>query len=120
MLPEVGDEVSWWPSSRTTSTVRWSSAAYSTASTPCPKGRSTLIDAGTGEVNRRSLVSRKGHRLDLADASGNEGIRAATTDDKLTLVLDHSGATITLHADGKVEIKGTRASPSTRPTPISP
>lgn len=73
-----------------------------------PKGPVDLIDAGTGEVNRRSLVSRKGHRLDLADASGNEGIRAATTGDKLTLVLDHSGATITLHADGKVEIKGTQ------------
>ncbi|MFT4216070.1 MAG: VgrG-related protein [Micropruina sp.] len=73
-----------------------------------PRGPVDLIDGGTGQVNRRSLVSRKGHRLDLLDASGNEGIRAATTDDKLTLVMDHGGTTITVHADGKVKIEGTQ------------
>ncbi len=71
-------------------------------------GPADLVDGGTGEINRRSLVSRKGHRLDLMDAAGNEGIRATTTGDKLTLVMDHGGATITVHADGKVKIEGSQ------------
>lgn len=73
-----------------------------------PRGPVDLLDGGTGTVNRRSFVSRRGHRLDLLDASGKEGIRAATADDKLTLVLDHTGTTITVHADGKVVIEGTQ------------
>ncbi|MBK8461059.1 MAG: VgrG-related protein, partial [Micropruina sp.] len=73
-----------------------------------PSGPVDLVDGGTGAINRRSLVSRRGHRLDLVDADGKEGIRAATTDGKLTLVMDHSGTTITLHADGKVVIEGSQ------------
>ena len=42
------------------------------------------------------------------DASGKEGVRVATTEEKLKLIMDHSGTTITLHADGKVVIEGTR------------
>ncbi|MFT4295581.1 MAG: VgrG-related protein [Micropruina sp.] len=72
------------------------------------RGPVDLVDGGTGQVNRRSLTSRNGHRLDLMDASGNEGIRATTSGDKLTLVMDHGGATITVHADGKVKIEGTQ------------
>ena len=42
------------------------------------------------------------------DASGKEGVRVSTTDEKLKLIMDHSGTTITLHADGKVVIEGTQ------------
>jgi phage protein D/phage baseplate assembly protein gpV len=73
-----------------------------------PNGPVDLVDGGTGRINRRSMVSRLGHRVDLVDASGKEGVRVATTDEKLRLIMDHSGTTITLHADGKVVIEGTQ------------
>jgi phage protein D/phage baseplate assembly protein gpV len=73
-----------------------------------PRGPMDLVDGGTGHINRRSMVSRLGHRVDLVDASGKEGVRIATTDEKLKLIMDHSGTTITLHADGKVVIEGTQ------------
>ena len=73
-----------------------------------PRGPVDLVDGGTGMINRRSLTSRLGHRVDLVDASGKEGIRATTTDEKLTFIMDHSGAKITLHADGKVVIEGSQ------------
>ncbi len=73
-----------------------------------PRGPVDLVDGGTGRINRRSMVSRLGHRVDLVDASGKEGVRVATTDEKLKLIMDHSGTTITLHADGKVVIEGTQ------------
>jgi uncharacterized protein involved in type VI secretion and phage assembly len=73
-----------------------------------PSGPMDLVDGGTGRINRRSMVSRLGHRVDLVDASGKEGVRVATTDEKLKLIMDHSGTVITLHADGKVVIEGTQ------------
>jgi len=73
-----------------------------------PRGPVDLVDGGTGRINRRSMVSRLGHRVDLVDASGKEGVRVTTTDEKLKLIMDHSGTTITLHADGKVVIEGTQ------------
>ena len=73
-----------------------------------PSGPVDLVDGGTGRINRRSWVSRLGHRLDLVDASGKEGVRVATTGEKLKLIMDHSGTTITLHADGKVLIEGSQ------------
>lgn len=73
-----------------------------------PRGPVDLVDGGTGMINRRSFTSRLGHRVDLVDATGKEGIRATTTDEKLTLIMDHSGATITVHADGKVVIEGSQ------------
>ena len=49
-----------------------------------PTGPADLVDGGSGAVNRRSLVSRRGHRIDLLDADGKtEGVRLATTGDKL-------------------------------------
>jgi phage protein D/phage baseplate assembly protein gpV len=73
-----------------------------------PRGPTDLVDGGTGKINRRSMVSRLGHRVDLVDASGKEGVHVTTTDEKLKLIMDHSGTTITLHADGKVVIEGTQ------------
>ena len=72
-------------------------------------GQGDLVDGGTGAVRRRSMVSRRGHRLDLLDADGqSEGVRVATKDDKLVLDLDHVGTTVTVHADGKVLVEGSR------------
>ena len=72
-------------------------------------GPADLVDAGSGAVNRRSLVSRLGHRLDLLDQSGRkDGIRLATTDDKLLLDLDAGQTKLTVHADGTVLVEGSR------------
>ena len=73
-----------------------------------PSGPVDVVDGGTGQINRRSLVSRAGHRLDLLDGGGKEGVRVATSDDRLNLVLDHAGTKITVHADGKVLIEGSQ------------
>ena len=47
--------------------------------------------------------------MDLLDADGKtEGVRVATTGDKLLVNLDHTKTQITVHADGKVLIEGTQ------------
>ncbi|KAA2258087.1 VgrG-related protein [Solihabitans fulvus] len=53
-----------------------------------------LIDSA-GKVNRRSLVSRKGHRLELVDGlTGPPGVRVASGDDRLEIRLDDAKKTI--------------------------
>ncbi len=73
-----------------------------------PRARWIWSTAAPARINRRSMVSRLGHRIDLVDASGKEAVRVATTGEKLKLIMDHTGTTITLHADGKVSIEGTQ------------
>lgn len=73
-----------------------------------PAGPVDLVDSGSGAINRRSMVSRAGHRIDLLDKDGNEGIRLTTKDEKFLLHLDKTNTTITVHADGKVLIEGSQ------------
>ncbi|HET6359698.1 VgrG-related protein [Streptomyces sp.] len=49
-----------------------------------------LIDKTTGKVNRRSIVSRSGHRVELLDARapGPSGLRLRTADERLEVFLD--------------------------------
>ncbi|GAB1336804.1 VgrG-related protein [Streptomyces sp. E-15] len=49
-----------------------------------------LIDSTTGRVNRRSFVSRSGHRVELLDARapGPSGLRLRTGDQRLEVFLD--------------------------------
>jgi hypothetical protein len=64
------------------------------------------VDGGSGAINRRSLVSRLGHRIDLLDQDGRkEGIALATGDGKHTFTLDATGSSVTLHSDGSVTIE---------------
>ena len=107
VLPEVGDEVLVAFEQNDVNRPVVVGGLFNGVDT-MPAGPVTLVDGGTGAINRRSITSRLGHRIDLMDASGNEGIRATTTGDKLKLVMDHTGATITLHADGTVVIEGTK------------
>ncbi|GAA1432249.1 VgrG-related protein [Microlunatus lacustris] len=73
------------------------------------QGPIDLVDGGSGAVNRRSMVSRQGHRLDLLDQAGHkEGVRVATADDTLVIDLDQVGTTVTVHADGKVLVEGSK------------
>ncbi|MET9663443.1 VgrG-related protein [Streptomyces sp. NPDC006510] len=56
-----------------------------------------LVDPTSGKVNRRSLVSRSGNRLELLDAPrGPSGVRIATGDKRLDVMLDEKRGEITL------------------------
>jgi len=91
------------------------------------------VDLTTGgHLNRQSLVSREGHRLELLDAPDRRasGVRLKSGDSNLTVYLDESenhislssgkggtpdgkeitvggGASVTISGDGKVSIVGT-------------
>ena len=79
---------------------------YNGIDTP-PTGGPPLIDGSSGAVNRRSMVSRRGHRIDLIDEDGRtEGITLSTTGDKLQLKMDSVDTKITVHSDGKILIEG--------------
>lgn len=55
-----------------------------------------LVDR-SGKVNRRSLVSRKGNRLELLDGTQVSGVRIATGDKQLEVVLDERGKSLELN-----------------------
>jgi uncharacterized protein involved in type VI secretion and phage assembly len=66
-----------------------------------------LVDSGSGAVNRRSMVSRRGHRIDLLDQDGKkEGIVVRSGDDKVRIEMDSTGMKITVHSDGTVLVEG--------------
>lgn len=68
-----------------------------------------LVDGGTGAINRRSMVSRLGHRIDLLDQGGNaEGVLVESKDAKLSLRLDGPKTAVTVHSDGTVVIEGSK------------
>ncbi|MBQ6640707.1 MAG: VgrG-related protein [Saccharopolyspora sp.] len=54
-----------------------------------------LVDRRTGKVNRRSLVSRKGHRLELIDGmQGPPGVRIASGNKRLEVRMDERGRSV--------------------------
>jgi uncharacterized protein involved in type VI secretion and phage assembly len=107
-LPEVGDEVLVGFEQQDFDRPVVLGGLYNGIDT-MPQGPNDLVDGGSGAINRRSLVSRKGHRIDLLDQDGSkEGVRIASSDEKLLVHLDSTGTTITIHADGKVLIEGTQ------------
>ena len=68
-----------------------------------------LVDAHTGQVGGRRLVSRTGHRLDLVEtATGDDAVRLVTGDDKHHVELDRRGSKVTVHSDGTVLIEAPR------------
>ena len=65
-----------------------------------------LVDKGSGAVNRRSIVSRTGHRLEMVEAAnGPQGVKVVTGDGKLTLDLDQKQTRITVRSDGTVTVE---------------
>lgn len=108
VLPEVGDEVLLGFEQGDLGRPYVLGGLYNGIDKPSAKGPG-LIDGGTGAVNRRSLVSRLGHRIDLLDDSAKAtGITVATGDDALTLNLDAEATRITVHSDGSIVIEGAR------------
>jgi hypothetical protein len=70
-------------------------------------GGIAVVDSGSGAINRRSFISRNGHRIDVLDDSGKtEGIDVQTGDGKLRVTLDAVGTKVTVHSDGTVKIDG--------------
>lgn len=64
-----------------------------------------LIDDASGAVNRRSIVSRRGHRIDLNDQDGRtEGVELATGDGALQIAMDATGRSVEVHSSGTVSI----------------
>ncbi len=108
VVPEVGDEVMVAFEQGDVRRPYVLGGLFNGVDTP-RAGGVALIDSGSGAVNRRSLVSRRGHRLDLLDQDGRtEGISITSADDALRLVLDATGTAVTVHSDGTVLVEGSR------------
>jgi phage protein D len=106
IVPEVGDEVLVLFEQGDIRRPYVVGGLYNGIDSP-PAGDPALIDSGSGAVNRRSVVSRRGHRIDLIDEDGRtEGISLTTTGGKLRLVMDSVGTAVTLHSDGTVLVEG--------------
>lgn len=67
-----------------------------------------LIDGSTGAVKRRGFVSKQGHRLVFLDDDSKSGIAMCTADDKFRIALKQSDTTISIAADGTVQISGSQ------------
>ena len=81
---------------------------YNGVDTP-KAGPNDVVDSGSGEINRRSFVSRRGHRIDFLDQAGQaDGVTISTGDSKLKLQLDAVGTTLTIHSDGTVVVEGSQ------------
>jgi uncharacterized protein involved in type VI secretion and phage assembly len=105
VLPEVGDEVLVAFEQGDVRRPYVVGGLFNGVDTPKP-GPIDDVDGGSGAINRRSLVSRLGHRIDLLDQDGRkEGIALATGDGKHTFTLDATGSSVTLHSDGSVTIE---------------
>jgi uncharacterized protein involved in type VI secretion and phage assembly len=61
-----------------------------------------------GRLNRRSLVSRSGNRLELLDdmSKAKTGVRLQSGDKSLTVFLEESQQTITISSDGTIDVSG--------------
>ncbi len=108
IVPEVGDEVLVVFEQGDLRRPYVLGGLYNGVDLPDSKGIDP-VDSGSGAVNRRSIVSRRGHRIDLLDQDGRkEGVTLATGDGKLSVTLDATGTTITVQADGKVKVEGSQ------------
>lgn len=106
VVPEVGDEVLVAFEQNDPRRPYVLGGLFNGVDTPSTEGP-TLIDGGSGAVNRRSIVSRNGHRIDLLDEDGRtEGIAMRSGDGALRLALDQVGAKVEIGSDGTIAVVG--------------
>ena len=104
IVPEVGDEVLVAFEHGSFQHPYVLGGLYNGVDLPAP-GDVPLIDANSGAVNRRSIVSRTGHRIEaVEEASGPTGIRIKTGDGTLTVELDQQKTEIVVRSDGTVTV----------------
>jgi len=60
-----------------------------------------LVDGTSGKVNRRSFVSRKGNRVELLDGATKSGVRLASGDKRLEVVLDEMKGQVVISVHGR-------------------
>jgi phage protein D len=105
VVPEVGDEVLAVFEQGDIRCPYVLGGLYNGVDTP-KAGSTDLVDPGSGEISRRSFVSRRGHRLDFLDQTGKtDGVTIRTGDDELQLLMDATGTKLTVHSDGTVLVE---------------
>lgn len=105
VVPEVGDEVLVAFEQGSFQRPYVLGGLYNGVDLPAD-GDGPLVDKSSGAVNRRSFVSRTGHRIDLVETpTGANGVTVKTGDGKLTLDLDQKQTKVTVHSDGTVTIE---------------
>lgn len=106
VVPEVGDEVLVAFEQQDPSRPYVIGGLFNGIDKP-KSGGIPVVDTGSGAINRRSFISRNGHRVDILDDTGKtEGIDVQTGDGKLRIALDAVATKITVHSDGTVQIDG--------------
>ncbi len=106
VVPEVGDEVLVAFEQGDVRRPYVLGGLFNGVDTP-KAGGVDVVDSGSGAINRRSVISRRGHRIDLLDQDGStEGVSIVSGDEKLKVVLDAVGTSVTVHSDGSVTIEG--------------
>jgi len=108
VVPEIGDEVLVIFEQGDLRCPYVLGGLYNGIDTPNTNGIA-LVDSGSGAINRRSLVSRRGHRIDLLDQDGKtEGVSLSSQDGKVSLTIDATNTKVTVHSDGTVLIEGSQ------------
>lgn len=77
-----------------------------------PSEHDTPLITAPGHLNRQSLVSRAGHRLELLDSDDvvpRRGVRLQSGDKALTVFLDQTKTEITVTSNGEISIQGKAA-----------
>ena len=103
ILPEVGDEVLAGFTDDNLDSAYVLGGLHN-GQDPLPKLGAEPVDT-SGEVVVRALVSRTGHRLELAEtATGPDGVLLSTGDDGCLLRLDAKGRLVEVISSGQVRI----------------
>jgi uncharacterized protein involved in type VI secretion and phage assembly len=108
MLPEVGDEVLVGFDQADFDTPYVLGGLYNGKDQPATAPYE-LVEANSGKVAARRLVSRTGHKLEMVETTAaDDAVRLATGDGKHLLELDKKGTKVTVKSDGTVLIEGSR------------